>query len=153
MKRLVVGVICVSLSRFVTHTPSIHCRSRQVVMHREGNMRGRSPSISTHGSLEQHETFSLNGTPDSNPWVPQRILATPVATVDSAANPASVPPSGQESERNETPLWHSREVEADLDATPRIGTASSQVVDPTSNGPAPMFPMGVFGRRRRNSSG
>jgi hypothetical protein len=115
--------------------------NHKVVMHREQDMRGRSPSISTHGSLEQNnETASWNGTPDSNLSVPQRILATTIVN----DNPTATTGSSRLFEM-ESPQRQSQE-EQDLDATPRIGSASSQVIDPsTANGPVPMFP---FGRQR-----
>lgn len=122
-------------------------------MHRERNARERSASISTHGSLEHHETASLNGTPDSNTSVPQRIMATSIATVDSSpsdnvSNAAVV--FGLDRVESSPPR-QSREVE-DLDATPRIGSTSSQGIDPTSSGQAPLFPMSAFQRQRSEGS-
>lgn len=126
-------------------------------MHREQNTGvTRSPSISTHGSLDQQDSVSWNGSsPDS---VPQGIdavspddevsggeahAAALVSTNDTAAELAIAP-------RTESPLRRlqgTSQEEIDSDLTPRIGTTSS-ILD-TEN--APLFPMGVFRRPKRTT--
>lgn len=61
----------------------------------------------------------------------------------------------EESERRsgspmQQPHTTTAQEEEDVDLTPRIGSASSREFDPpTENGPAPLFPMGVFRQTNR----
>jgi hypothetical protein len=146
-------------------------------MHRERNARGRSPSISTHGSMDHNETSSLHGTSpepvnDRNNAVP-RIVAPPgsiaqtSSTTSEMTAPEAAPEAGatlpvphvasiQQDEtppnRSDSPLLQSQQdaaVQVDTDLTPRIGSASSREIDPSEgNGPVPMFPM-IFRKSNR----
>jgi hypothetical protein len=118
----------------------------KVVMHREQNM-GRSPSVSTYGSLEQNEVIGSSGTgPDSGSraTVPEGIFATPMI----ADAPSSIQALHTEAVGATSPFFPSLN-QVDVDLTPRVGSASRNETESDPNGkrPGPSFPFWNFGRQ------